>query len=90
MLTYLLLILVVGMVTGMVTVTVRRASGGSEKELQELRERMLRLEQSMESMTGDMDRISESQRFMTALLEDRARSQSALKPPMTGGDKLGG
>jgi len=64
-----------------------RRGGRSDKEIEELRERVLRLEQSIESMTGDMDRVSESQRFMTALLEDRARSQGALKPPTHGDQK---
>ena len=81
MLTSLLLILVFGLLGVTVSTTLRGGRQNSDKELQDLRERMLRLEQSMESMASDMDRMSESQRFMTALLEDRGRSQGALKPP---------
>ena len=66
---------------GMLVAISRRNDGQSDKEIRELRERVLRLEQSMESMTGDMERVAESQRFMTALLEDRGRNQGALKPP---------
>ena len=66
---------------GMIVAISRRTDGQSEKEIRELRERVLRLEQSVESMTSDMERVAESQRFMTALLEDRGRTQGALKPP---------
>jgi hypothetical protein len=74
-------------VAGMVVAMTRRNDGQSEKEVRELRERLLRLEQSMETMTSDMERVAESQRFMTALLEDRGRGQGALKPPPSRGDE---
>ena len=77
--------LVAGVVGGLIATTVRRNSGTSEKELAELRERMLRLEQSLETMNADMERVSEGQRFLTALLEDRAKSQPSLKPPPPSG-----
>ncbi len=91
MLTALLMLFIVGLL-GTSIVTALRGGGGrsSEKELQDLRERMLRLEQSVETMTGEMERVSEGQRFMTALLEDRARGQSALKPAPPGEAKLEG
>ena len=79
LLTYLLLALVVGFVVR--TMATARPSGASDKELTELRERMLRLEQSVETMTADMERVSEGQRFLTALLEERARGQPAIKAP---------
>jgi hypothetical protein len=68
---------------------VRMQGGGSpraDKDLQEVRERLLRLEQSMESMAGEVDRVSEGQRFMTALLEDRAKSHPPL-PRARGADE---
>jgi hypothetical protein len=77
----LLLILAAGFAGGIIAVGARRSTAGAEKEIAELRERMLRLEQSVESIAGEMDRVSEGQRFLTALLEDRAKSQPALKPP---------
>jgi hypothetical protein len=55
--------------------------GGADKDLQEVRERLLRLEQSIESMAGDVDRVSEGHRFLTALLEGRAKGQGALPRP---------
>ena len=81
MLTSIVLLFALAMFGSTIAMVLRRGSGGSDKELQEMRERLLRLEQSVETMTGDMERVSESQRFMTALLEDRGRSQGALKPP---------
>lgn len=81
MLTSLIFLLAVSIIGASIATALRRSGGQSENEIRELRERLLRLEQSMESMTSDMERVSESQRFMTALLEDRARGQGALKPP---------
>src|SRR5688500_14338645 len=69
MLTSIAILFILAMFGSTIAMVLRRGSGGSDKELQEMRERLLRLEQSMESMTGDMERVSESQRFMTALLE---------------------
>lgn len=79
LLSYLLLALLVGFVVR--TMATARLGGASDKELAELRERMLRLEQSVETMTADMERVSEGQRFLTALLEERARGQPAIKAP---------
>ena len=89
MLIPLILLLVVAMLISAFAFTSRQVTAGSDKELQEMRERMLRLEQSVELMASEMERVSEGQRFMTALLEDRARSQTPLNPP-AGGDRLGG
>ena len=72
--------LVAGVVGGLIA-TARRGATASDKELAELRERMLRLEQSLETMTADMERVSEGQRFLTALLEERARGQPVIKAP---------
>ena len=80
MLTSLILLIAVSILGGTIATALRRSGGQSESEIRELRERLLRLEQSMESMTSDMERVTESQRFMTALLEDRPRAQGALKP----------
>jgi hypothetical protein len=77
----LILMLAAGLIGGMIATAIRRGGGTSEKELTELRERMLRLEQSLETMTADMERVSDGQRFLTALLEERARAQPVIKPP---------
>ena len=79
MISYLILLVFVGVVIRAMATS--KHGGASEKELAELRERMLRLEQSMETMGADMERVSEGHRFLTALLEDRARSQLPSKAP---------
>ena len=79
MISYLILLVVVGVVFRMMATS--KQGGASEKELAELRERILRLEQSLETMGADMERVSEGHRFLTALLEDRARSQLPSKTP---------
>ena len=79
MITYLILLVVVGVVFRMMATS--KHGGASEKELAELRERMLRLEQSLETLSADMERVSEGHRFLTALLEDRARPQLPSKAP---------
>jgi hypothetical protein len=77
--------LLAGVIGGLIATTVRRNAGQSDKELAEMRERVQRLEQSLETMSADMERVSEGQRFLTALLEDRAKGQPALKPPPVSG-----
>jgi hypothetical protein len=53
----------------------RRNSGVMEgKELVELRERLMRLEDSLESMSNQMQRLSDAQQFTTRLLEGRTET----------------
>ena len=88
MLTTLIFLAAISILGGTIATALRRGGGSSEAEIRELRERLLRLEQSMESMTSDMERVAESQRFMTALLEDRARGQAVPRPlPPAPGDE---
>jgi hypothetical protein len=80
MITYIVLAVLIGVVIRTMS-TARPSGGASDKEVAELRERMLRLEQSVETMTADVERMSEGQRFLTALLEERSKGQPAIKPP---------
>ena len=61
-----------------------RERPSDDRELQDLRDRLARLEQSMEATTAELERVTESERFLTALLADRTKSQRALERP--GGD----
>ena len=83
---FIMAIILVGLTASYVGASIasRRGRSGEDPELRELRERVNRLEQSLESATGELDRVAESQRFLTALLEDRAKAQPALRNP--GGD----
>ena len=82
----LLFTLGAGFLGGFIAVRMQGGSPPADKDLQEVRERLLRLEQSLESMAGDVERVSEGQRFMTALLEDRAKSHPPL-PRARGADE---
>jgi hypothetical protein len=75
---FIILGIVFGVLGGILAVRLQAASPRADRDLQEVRERLLRLEQSLEAMAGDVDRVSEGQRFMTALLEDRAKTQPPL------------
>ncbi len=77
---FIIVMILAGLVGGLIG-TLRRRGPSSDKELTEVRERMLRLEQSVETMTADMERFADGQRFLTALLEERAREHPAIKPP---------
>ena len=79
----LIMMLAAGMIGGIIASARRGAASGSDKETSELRERISRLEQSLDTMSAEMDRVAEGQRFLTALLEERSRVQ-ALKPPASG------
>jgi hypothetical protein len=76
---FLILIIAAGILGGAIG-RARRQGTGSDREVQELRERVLRLEQSLDTMSADMERISDGQRFLTALLEDRGRTHAVIRP----------
>ena len=53
------------------------ARGGNRTELEELRSRLARIEESMESMGTDVERIAEAQQFTTKLLGDRTPADTS-------------
>lgn len=57
-----------------------RRSDGDPKRVQRLEERVARLEGTIESMSSEMERLGEGQRFMTKLLSERSRSGAEPKP----------
>ena len=52
-----------------------RASGGSSRELREIAERLSRLEQGMDAVALEVERISEGQRFTSRLLAERGEAE---------------
>jgi hypothetical protein len=62
------LILGGGFYIGLRLVRAIERRGADRKELQELQEQILRLEEGLDSMTRDVDRLSEEQRFTMKLL----------------------
>jgi hypothetical protein len=74
----LLMLIAAGYIGASIAVRRLREGSGGDPQLRELRERLNRLEQTMESVTGELERVAESQQFLTALLEDRGRAKPAL------------
>jgi hypothetical protein len=56
---------------------IRRPRASDSKELQEISARLAHLEQSVDAIAVETERISEGQRFTTRLLSDRAPSEKA-------------
>ena len=54
----------------------RGDAAGEPRRVQRLEERVARLEGSIESMSSEMERLAEGQRFMTKLLSERSQSAS--------------
>jgi hypothetical protein len=50
--------------------------GDDPRRIQRLEERMARLESTVESVSSEMERLAEGQRFMTKLLSERSPSAS--------------
>ena len=56
----------------------RRNVGGAE--LAEIKERLLRLEESLGQVSDDVQRVAEGQQFTTRVLADRARPAEPREP----------
>jgi hypothetical protein len=52
-----------------------RSSGGSSRDLREIAERLTRLEQGMDAVALEVERISEGQRFTSRLLAERGEAE---------------
>ena len=55
------------------------ARGGNRDEIENLRGRLARLEETLESMGANVERIGEAQEFTTKLLSDRTGRESGLE-----------
>jgi len=55
---------------------VRSTPSGGDRDFQRFDERMARLEQSLDVIAVEMERISESQRFLTRILAEPRASHS--------------
>lgn len=53
-----------------------KEKGPSRRELDDVRERLEQLQQSMDSVAVEVERISEGQRFTTKLLAERAEREA--------------
>ena len=64
----------VALIAAVVVRLMDRRNDGDPRRLQRLEERMARLEGTVESMSSEMERLAEGQRFMTKLLAERSAS----------------
>jgi hypothetical protein len=71
----------IALISAIVVRLMDRRGTGDPKRVERLEERMARLEGTVESMSSEMERLSEGQRFMTKLLSDRASSGPRSRPP---------
>jgi hypothetical protein len=73
----------IALISAIVVRLMDRRGDSDPKRVQRLEERMARLEGAVESMSSEMERLSEGQQFMTKLLSDRASNTPRNRPPGT-------
>ena len=66
----------VALIAAVVVRLMDRRGDGDPRRVQRLEERVARLEGTIESMSSEMERLGEGQRFMTKLLSERSQSAS--------------
>jgi uncharacterized coiled-coil protein SlyX len=64
----------VALIAAVVVRLMDRRGDGDPRRLQRLEERVARLEGTLESVSSEMERLAEGQRFMTKLLSERSAS----------------
>lgn len=69
----------VALIAAVVVRVMDRRSDGDPRRAQRLEERVARLEGTIESMSSEMERLSEGQRFMTKLLSERSQGPTEQK-----------
>lgn len=84
MITGVMFLATVALIAAVVVRLMDRKSNGDPRRLERLEERLARLEGTVESMSSEMERLSEGQRFMTKLLAERpaaASREGSTEPP---------
>ncbi|HEU5183259.1 MAG TPA: hypothetical protein VFU01_01745 [Gemmatimonadaceae bacterium] len=82
MITGVMFMATVALIAAIVVRLMDRRGNGDPKRLERLEERIARLEGTVDSMSSEMERLSEGQRFMTKLLSERSAARpSAPEPP---------
>jgi hypothetical protein len=69
----------VALIAAVVVRVMDRRSDGDPRRVQRLEERVARLEGTIESMSSEMERLGEGQRFLTKLLSERSQSPTEEK-----------
>ena len=76
MITGVMFLATVALIAAVVVRLMDRRGDGDPRRVQRLEERVARLEGTIESMSSEMERLGEGQRFMTKLLSERSQSDS--------------
>ena len=76
MITGVMFLATIALVAAVVTRLMDRRGDGDPRRAQRLEERVARLEGTIESMSSEMERLAEGQRFMTKLLSERSQGAS--------------
>ena len=76
MISGVMLLATVALLAAVVVRLLDRRGDGDPRRVQRLEERVARLEGTVDSMSSEMERLGEGQRFMTKLLSERAPSGS--------------
>ena len=71
MITGVMFVATIALISAIVVRLMDRRGSGDPKRVERLEERVARLEGTVESMSSEMERLAEGQRFMTKLLSDR-------------------
>ncbi len=74
MITGVMFVATIALISAIVVRLMDRRGDGDPRRVQRLEERIARLEGTVESMSSEMERLAEGQRFMTKLLSDRVSS----------------
>jgi hypothetical protein len=74
----------IALISAIVVRLMDRRGDGDPRRAQRLEERMARLEGTVESLSSEMERLAEGQRFMTKLLSDRVSSTPRGHAPESG------
>ena len=80
MITGVMFLATVALIAAVVVRLMDRRSDGDPRRVQRLEERVARLEGPIESMSSEMERLGEGQRFMTKLLSERSQTGAEPKP----------
>jgi hypothetical protein len=71
---FVIVLTVITSATKIITRAIDRRGSGAPRSLASVEERLARIEQAVDSIAIEMERVSEGQRFTTKLLSERSRS----------------
>ena len=85
--TIVIVAIVAGSLHSLLKMYMQRGGGTAipQMDLKEIRDGLARMEQSIDAIAIEVERLSEGQRFTTKLLSEQAREASEIPPALGGG-----